>query len=53
MAGGGRQGEEQAEQGAAPSMGGVDARFTDWRIGVAPHWAQLRVDRNFALDLHP
>src|SRR6266568_1041087 len=33
-----------------PSMGRVDARFTDWRIGVASHWAQLWVDRNFALD---
>jgi hypothetical protein len=33
-----------------PSMGRVDARFADWRIGVASHWAQLWVDRNFALD---
>jgi hypothetical protein len=33
-----------------PSMGRVDARFTDWRIGVTSHWAQLWVDRNFALD---
>lgn len=33
-----------------PSMGRVDARFEDWRIGVASHWAQLWVDRNFALD---
>jgi radical SAM superfamily enzyme YgiQ (UPF0313 family) len=33
-----------------PSMGRVDARFADWRIGVASRWAQLWVDRNFALD---
>ena len=33
-----------------PSMGRVDARFADWRIGVASQWAQLWVDRNFALD---
>ena len=33
-----------------PSMGRVDARFADWRIGVASHWAQMWVDRNFALD---
>jgi len=33
-----------------PSMGRVDARFADWRIGVASHWAQSWVDRNFALD---
>jgi radical SAM superfamily enzyme YgiQ (UPF0313 family) len=33
-----------------PSMGRVDAKFADWRIGVASHWAQLWVDRNFALD---
>src|SRR5260370_39307980 len=33
-----------------PSMGRVDARFADWRIGVASYWAQLWVDRNFALD---
>jgi hypothetical protein len=35
---------------ARPAMGRVDARFADWRIGVASHWAQLWVDRNFALD---
>jgi len=35
---------------ADPSMGRVQARFADWRIGVASHWAQLWVDRNFALD---
>ncbi|MGI8452068.1 MAG: B12-binding domain-containing radical SAM protein [Streptosporangiaceae bacterium] len=35
---------------ARPSMGRVDARFADWRIGVASRWAQLWVDRNFALD---
>jgi hypothetical protein len=33
-----------------PSMGRVQARFADWRIGVASHWAQLWIDRNFALD---
>jgi hypothetical protein len=33
-----------------PSMGRVDARCADWRIGVASRWAQLWVDRNFALD---
>lgn len=33
-----------------PSMGRVDADFADWRIGVASYWAQLWVDRNFALD---
>lgn len=35
---------------AEPSMGRVEARFADWRIGVASHWAQLWIDRNFALD---
>ncbi|SFC16612.1 B12-binding domain-containing radical SAM protein [Streptomyces aidingensis] len=43
-----------AEAGLAgaprPSMGRVDARFADWRIGVASTWAQRWVDRNFALD---
>ncbi|RKN03636.1 hypothetical protein [Streptomyces radicis] len=33
-----------------PSMGRVDARFVDWRIGVASGWAQRWVDRHFALD---
>jgi hypothetical protein len=33
-----------------PSMGRMDADFADWRIGVASHWAQLWIDRNFALD---
>ncbi|MFJ6213727.1 B12-binding domain-containing radical SAM protein [Streptomyces sp. NPDC092296] len=33
-----------------PAMGRVDSRFADWRIGVASEWAQLWVDRNFALD---
>lgn len=33
-----------------PSMGRVDARFLDWRIGVLSHRAQLWVDRNFPLD---
>jgi hypothetical protein len=31
-------------------MGRIDARYADWRIGVASHWAPLWVDRNFALD---
>jgi hypothetical protein len=35
---------------AEPSMGRVEARFADWRIGVASRWAQLWIDRNFALD---
>ncbi|GAU71126.1 Clp family protein [Streptomyces sp. NBRC 110611] len=33
-----------------PSMGRQDAEFADWRIGVCSQWAQLWVDRNFALD---
>lgn len=33
-----------------PSMGRVQARFADWRVGVVSHWAQLWIDRNFALD---
>ena len=33
-----------------PSMGRVDARFADWRIGSASTFAQLWVDRNFAFD---
>jgi hypothetical protein len=33
-----------------PSMGRLDARFADPRIGVCGEWAQLWVDRNFALD---
>ena len=35
---------------ADPTMGRVQARFADWRIGVASTWAQRWVDRNFALD---
>ncbi|MBX6767632.1 MAG: radical SAM protein, partial [Actinomadura rubrobrunea] len=35
---------------AQPSMGRVDARYQDWRIGVASEWAQRWIDRNFALD---
>lgn len=35
---------------ARPSMGRVDARFADWRIGVASDWAQRWIDRNFAFD---
>ncbi|MEU8040475.1 hypothetical protein [Streptosporangium sp. NPDC049078] len=33
-----------------PSMGRIDARFADPRIGVCSERAQLWVDRNFALD---
>ncbi|GAA2720274.1 hypothetical protein GCM10010315_40240 [Streptomyces luteosporeus] len=33
-----------------PAMGRQDAEFADWRIGEASEWAQLWVDRNFALD---
>ncbi|WP_199807869.1 radical SAM protein [Streptomyces sp. NRRL S-350] len=33
-----------------PSMGRQDADFADWRIGIASEWAQLWIDRNFALD---
>lgn len=33
-----------------PSMGRRDAEFADWRIGMCSQWAQLWVDRNFALD---
>lgn len=35
---------------ARPSMGRVDADFTDWRIGACSQYAQLRIDRNFASD---
>lgn len=33
-----------------PTMGRVDARFADWRIGVCSHRAQMWIDRHFALD---
>jgi radical SAM superfamily enzyme YgiQ (UPF0313 family) len=33
-----------------PSMGRVDARYLDWRIGTVARWAQLWIDRNFPLD---
>ncbi|WP_370651759.1 radical SAM protein [Frankia sp. Cj3] len=33
-----------------PSMGRVEARYADWRIGAAAGWAQRWVDRHFALD---
>ncbi len=33
-----------------PSMGRVEARYADWRIGAAADWAQRWVDRHFALD---
>lgn len=35
---------------ADPSMGRVEARFADWRIGVCSTWSQRWIDRNFALD---
>lgn len=35
---------------ADPSMGRVEARYRDWRIGVLAGWAQLWIDRNFPLD---
>ncbi|MFD8560645.1 B12-binding domain-containing radical SAM protein [Streptosporangium canum] len=38
-----------AEQ-ARPSMGRIDARFADWRIGICSERAQRWVDRNFAWD---
>lgn len=33
-----------------PSLGRLDARFADWRIGRASHHAQLWIDRHFPLD---
>lgn len=33
-----------------PSMGRIDADYTDWRIGRASHHAQLWIDRNFPFD---
>ncbi|WP_083960013.1 radical SAM protein [Streptoalloteichus hindustanus] len=33
-----------------PSMGRVEARYADWRIGVLAGWAQRWIDRNFPLD---
>ncbi|GAA4994342.1 hypothetical protein GCM10023205_78880 [Yinghuangia aomiensis] len=33
-----------------PSMGRVDARFADWRIGMCSAWSQRWVDRHFAFD---
>ncbi|MCZ4096099.1 B12-binding domain-containing radical SAM protein [Streptomyces sp. H39-C1] len=46
-----RKAQERGLTGSVrPSMGRVDARFADWRIGVASTWAQRWVDRNFALD---
>jgi hypothetical protein len=35
---------------ADPTMGRVEARFADWRIGGCSRRAQLWIDRNFALD---
>jgi hypothetical protein len=35
---------------ADPTMGRVEARFVDWRIGVCSRRAQMWVDRHFALD---
>lgn len=33
-----------------PSMGRVEARYADWRIGVLARRSQMWIDRNFALD---
>ncbi|MGH3778149.1 MAG: B12-binding domain-containing radical SAM protein [Pseudonocardiaceae bacterium] len=33
-----------------PSMGRMQARYSDWRIGILARWGQLWIDRNFALD---
>lgn len=33
-----------------PTMGRVQARFADWRIGLAARWGQRWIDRHFALD---
>jgi B12 binding domain/Radical SAM superfamily len=33
-----------------PALGRVDARFLDWRIGRCSEYAQLWIDRSFALD---
>jgi hypothetical protein len=35
---------------ADPTMGRVEARFADWRIGICSRRAQMWVDRHFALD---
>jgi hypothetical protein len=46
-----RQAEAAGLTGQADaSMGRLVARFADWRIGVLSRWAQLWIDRNFALD---
>ncbi len=46
-----RQAEAAGLTGVAdPSMGRVEARFANWRIGVLSRSAQLWIDRNFALD---
>lgn len=35
---------------ADPTMGRVEARFADWRIGTCSRRAQMWIDRHFALD---
>lgn len=35
---------------ADPTMGRIDARFVDWRIGSCSRRAQMWIDRHFALD---
>lgn len=35
---------------ADPTMGRVETKYADWRIGVLSNRAQLWIDRNFALD---
>ncbi|WP_223165527.1 B12-binding domain-containing radical SAM protein [Lentzea indica] len=46
-----RQAEKEGLTGRPdPSMGRVEARYQDWRIGILARWAQLWIDRNFPLD---
>ncbi|MDX3663718.1 radical SAM protein [Streptomyces sp. ID05-26A] len=46
-----RQAEKEGLTGRTdPSMGRVDARYKDWRIGILARWSQLWIDRNFPLD---
>ncbi|GLY99799.1 radical SAM protein [Actinoplanes sp. NBRC 103695] len=35
---------------ARPSLGRIDARYADWRLGICSRNAQLWIDRHFALD---
>lgn len=46
-----RQAEKEGLTGLSdPSMGRVEARYKDWRIGILARWSQLWIDRNFPLD---